>query len=206
MDPMTPTAVQQQLARQEQRKWEQDRLEWADSHPMMALLSECLTLSPLISQRFDTASTDGRHLYFSPDYSASLTNESRRFLHAHLIWHCMAGHLSAPLVAHRHRWHLACDHEVNALLLALDFPLPSNALLFPVCVGRSALDVYQWLEGHPDTSLESTIDVHPAALWSHLPGTAPDERVLALWRRRAHMAARETGTLPESVAKFCEAR
>lgn len=79
MDPMTPTAVQQQLARQEQRKWEQDRLEWADSHPLMALLSECLTLSPLISQRFDTASTDGRHLYFSPDYSASLTNESRRF-------------------------------------------------------------------------------------------------------------------------------
>ncbi|WP_441294762.1 DUF2201 family putative metallopeptidase, partial [Halomonas sp. ALS9] len=50
-----------------------------------------------MQEQIATASTDGLHLYFCPCYSASLSDESRRFLHAHLIWHCVACHLTAPL-------------------------------------------------------------------------------------------------------------
>ncbi|MCA1773839.1 MAG: hypothetical protein LC677_15025 [Halomonas sp.] len=194
------------IAQQELDKWQADRTYWAKSLPIMEFLSQFLTLTPVLRQQIDTASTNGRHLFFCPDYSASLTDESRRFLHAHLIWHCVAGHLIAPLVADRHRWHLACDHEVNSLLLELGLPLPPEALIFPVCVGRSALDVYRWLEKHPNTSLEVTPDIHPAALWWKLPNTEPDERTTALWRRRAHLVAKEKHALTEKVAKFCEAR
>lgn len=193
-------------AQQELVKWQADRTYWAETLPVMKMLSEFLILSPVLDRQIATVSTDGRHLYFCPSYSASLSDESRRFLHAHLIWHCVAGHLTAPLVADRHRWHLACDHEVNALLLALGIPLPLHALLFPVCVGRSAIEVYHWLEGHPDTSLEVTTDIHPAALWSHFPNTTPDQRMTALWRHRAHLIAREGDALPDRVAKFCESR
>tara|TARA_R110000796_G_scaffold167612_1_gene284547 strand:- start:327 stop:947 length:621 start_codon:yes stop_codon:yes gene_type:complete len=193
-------------AQQELAKWQADRAYWAEAIPVMEMLSEFLTLTPVLHQQIATASTDGQHLYFCPRYSATLSDESRRFLHAHLIWHCVAGHLTAPLVANQHRWHLACDHEVNALLLTLGLPLPLNALLFPVCVGRSALEVYRWLEGHPNSSREVTADIHPAALWWHLPNTAPGQRTTGLWRRRAHLIAREPDALPERVAKFCEAR
>ncbi|GEN26889.1 hypothetical protein HVA01_05350 [Halovibrio variabilis] len=193
-------------AQRELAKWQADRAYWAETLPVMEMLSEFLTLTPMLHQQIATASTDGRHLYFCPRYSATLSDESRRFLHAHLIWHCVAGHLTAPLVAGQHRWHLACDHEVNALLLALGVPLTLNALLFPVCVGRSAIDVYRWLEGHPDTSLEVAADIHPAALWWHLPDAVPDQRMTARWRHRAHLIAREPDALPERVAKFCEAR
>lgn len=191
---------------QELAKWQADRAYWAETLPVMEMLSEFLTLTPVMHQQIATASTDGRHLYFCPRYSASLSDESRRFLHAHLIWHCVAGHLTAPLVANRHRWHLACDHEVNVLLMALGLTLPLNALLFPACVDRSAIDVYRWLEGHPNTSLEITADIHPAALWDYLPNASPDHRMTALWRRRAHLIALDSDALPERVAKFCEAR
>lgn len=187
-------------------KWQADRAYWAETLPIMKMLSELLTLTPVPHQQIETASTDGRHLYFCPLYSAGLPDESRRFLHAHLIWHCVAGHLTAPLVTNRHRWHIACDHEVNVLLLALGIPLPLNALLFPVCVGRSALEVYRWLEGHPNTALEVTVDIHPAALWWHLPNATPDQSTAFLWRHRAHWIARENQTLPEIVAKFCASR
>lgn len=193
-------------AQRELAKWQADRAYWAETLPVLEMLSEFFILTPVQQAQITTASTDGRHLYFCPRYSASLSDESRRFLHAHLIWHCVAGHLTAPLVADRHRWHLACDHEVNALLLAIGLPLPLNALLFPVCAGRSAIDVYRWLEGHPDTSLEVVADIHPAALWWHLPDATPDQRMMALWRRRAHLIAREPDALPERVAKFCESR
>ncbi|WFE70062.1 hypothetical protein P8S55_09685 [Halomonas sp. M1] len=187
-------------------KWQADRDAWANTLPVMNFLSQFLTLTPVVAPSFDSASTDGRHLYFCPRYSASLSDESRRFLQAHLLWHCVAGHLTAPLVANHHRWHLACDHEVNALLLELGITLPFDALLFPVCVGRSAQAVYLWLKGHPNTSLEKTPDIHPAALWAHLPNTATEQSTVALWRNRAHLLARETDALPKRVAKFCEAR
>lgn len=206
MDIQTCSSTASATAQQELAKWQADRDVWANTLPIMNFLSQFLTLTPVVSPSFDGASTDGRHLYFCPRYSATLCDESRRFLQAHLIWHCVAGHLTAPLVANHHRWHLACDHEVNTLLLALGVPLPLTARLFPICMGRSALSVYRWLEGLPDTSLEIATDIHPAALWAHLPNTAPEQSIVSLWRHRAHLLARETEALPERVAKFCEAR
>lgn len=50
------------------------------------------------------------------------------------------------------------------------------------------------------------LDIHPAALWGHLPHATPNQRMTGLWRRRAHLIAQEPDALPERVAKFCEAR
>lgn len=193
-------------AQQEMAKWQADRERWACTLPVMDFFSQFLALTPVTDSRFHSASTDGKSIFFCPDYSATLSDTSRQFLQAHLIWHCVAGHLTAPLVADYRRWHLACDHEVNALLLALDVPFPADALLFPVCVGRSAMSVYRWLEGHPNIAVEASLDIHPAALWHELPDTCIDHSTVAMWRQRAHLIAKEPGALPARVAKFCEAR
>lgn len=204
---MMPTClINDDCTQRELAKWQADRDGWSNTLPIMRFLSQFLALCPVSETHFNSASTDGKHLYFCPRYSATLTNEARQFLQAHLIWHCVAGHLTAPLVASHHRWHLACDHEVNTLLLELGIAMPLDALIFPVCIGRSALDVYRWLEGHPNPSLEATADIHPAELWWYLPEHSSNERVAALWRHRAHLIARETDELPEAVAKFCESR
>jgi len=133
------------LAQQELSKWQQDRERWETTLPVMSWMSQFLTLTPTDDDQAHFASTDGRYLYFSPTLSASLTDEERVFLQAHLIWHCVAGHLAAPLVSSPKRWHLACDHEVNCLLLALGLSLPDRALIFPICFGLPAPRVYEWL-------------------------------------------------------------
>lgn len=87
-----------------------------------------LTLQPVEQPGFTTVSTDGRHLYFCPGYSVRLTDTERRFWHAHLIWHCVAGHLYSPLGVHAHRWRLAgftlahvdAYEGVNLVSLCLD--------------------------------------------------------------------------------------
>ncbi|MGY2461587.1 DUF2201 family putative metallopeptidase [Vreelandella sulfidaeris] len=199
--PMTP------LAQQELAKWQTDRKRWKETLPVMELLSQFLELTP-VADKNNTffASTDGRKLYFCPTFSASLDDEERIFLQAHLIWHCVAGHLSAPLVASPHRWHLACDHEVNSLLLTLGVSLPSRALLFPAYFGRCAIQVYQWLEDHPCINDVTSLDVHPAALWSYSPSRIPDLELVELWRRRAHLTAQRTSDIPTKVAEFCAGR
>lgn len=193
-------------AQQEMVKWQADREQWVRTFPAMGYLSQFLALTPVNDAHFKSASTDGKRLYICHRYSATLSDESRQFLQAHLIWHCVAGHLFAPLVSDHRRWHLACDHEVNALLLALNVPFPADALLYPACVGQSALSVYRWLEGHPNIAVEASMDIHPAALWHYLPSTQIEQSTLALWRQRAQLLAKEPGALPERVAKFCEAR
>ncbi|MDR5900428.1 hypothetical protein QC823_15800 [Halomonas vilamensis] len=198
--------VKTTLAQQDLAKWQADRECWEETLPIMSWLSQFLVLAPVASEHGDFASTDGRYLYFCPAYSATLSDEARVFLQAHLIWHCVAGHLAAPLVTCPHRWHLACDHEVNSLLLALGIRLPYQALVFPVCFGLSATRVYRWLAGHPCPGEEKTLDVHPAAMGARGDASVPDIGLAALWRRRAHVAARNAPALPPMVAEFCAAR
>jgi hypothetical protein len=203
LQPLTTITPQ---AQQELAKWQEDRNRWEATLPVMGLLSQFLELTPVLPQNTVNASTDGRKLYFCPAFSATLNDEERIFLQAHLIWHCVAGHLTAPLVASPHRWHLACDHEVNSMLLTLGISLPFRALLFPTYFGRSAMEVYQWLSGHPRPQDETSPDVHPAALWAHSPYLTPNQGLIGLWRRRAHLAAQESPALPSMVAEFCLAR
>lgn len=203
LQPLTTLTPQ---AQQELAKWQEDRKRWEETLPVMGLLSQFLDLTPFLTENAVSASTDGRNLYFCPAFSATLDDKERIFLQAHLIWHCVAGHLTAPLVASPHRWHLACDHEVNSMLLKLGISLPSRALLFPTYFGRSAIEVYQWLSGHPRLQDETSLDVHPAALWTHSSSHMPDLGLIGLWRRRAHLAAQEAPAIPSMVAEFCLAR
>lgn len=205
MDTLTCSSSSSVNTQSELDKWHADRIYWEDHIPVMAWLSQFLTLTPTHND-LATASTDGRKLYFCPAHSATLNDEARRFLHAHIIWHCVSGHLVAPLVMDPHRWHLSCDHEVNIQLLQLGVSLPVEALIFPVCVGRSAIKVYHWLADHPDISLETSPDIHPAALWWQPEYAYPNPALCALWRRRAHLTARTTPALPPTVAKYCESR
>lgn len=207
--PDTPSFVEPCLSektQQELSKWREDRTLWHDHFPVIAELAECLTLTPLEDGQGFTTSTDGRHLFFCPVYSATLTDEDRRFLQLHLLWHCLAGHLTAPLVDNPHCWHLACDHEVNAMLLALDMELPPSAVLFPVCYGQSAAQVYRWLANHPMPYAETPSDIHPAGLWAYLDAVNIAPAIVSLWQHRAHLLAQNISAMPAMITRFFTSR
>lgn len=141
--------------------WQTDREAWKNDQPATAFLAEKLPIVSVPASAVVSATTDGRRIYVNPCWSRSLDGATRRFTQAHLIWHCVAGHFRPPIVRDSHRWHLACDHEVNVVLLMLGFVLPPQAVLFPACIGKSLHAVYAWLADYPLLEEETSLDTPP---------------------------------------------
>ncbi|MGJ7462763.1 DUF2201 family putative metallopeptidase [Halomonas sp. MA07-2] len=198
--------------------WQADRDAWGRDQPVTAWLASHLSLMPVCEPRLPTATTDGRYIMFNAIWSAGLDAETRQFLQAHLAWHCVAGHLRLSRDWEKRRWHLACDHEVNALLLLLGIPLPDDAVLFPACIGQPLPAVYDWLDHFPDLEREMSLDMTPTS-WDTLPASVTgavddtphpaDETLLRRWQGRAlEVAKRHLGTpnLPSHVAALLVTR
>lgn len=205
----TGTLKDEQLA-----LWEADRGAWSDEVPLNADLAESLPLIPVIDDRLATATTDGHALYFDARFSATLDTASRRYLQAHLLWHCAFGYLLPDDPEHA-LWHLAWDHEINSLLLQQGYTLPSSSVLFFAKVTRPAHEVYDWLLTHPALEQELPTD----RLWQECL-TSPssnsgrrdadfrlgtvDRRLTESWRIHTRMLANDyrcTQHLPEPIAK-----
>ncbi|WP_111412487.1 DUF2201 family putative metallopeptidase [Billgrantia lactosivorans] len=144
-------------------KWLTDRARWQQHQPLTWALAGYLPLA--MDTTLDTATTDGTRIRFNPLWSGGLDDATRCHIHAHLVWHCVAGHfLPAPVTDH-HRWHLACDHEVNAVLLLLGIALPGKATFFPACIGKPLIEIHEWLKFHPHLAEEELVDqLEPAEM------------------------------------------
>lgn len=200
-----------ELKRDQHALWEADRGAWQETHPFLYDLVAALTLVPVIDDSLPTAATDGRSLFFNARFSTGLTTVTRRFLQAHLVWHCVTGHLLPRQDKDLHRWHLACDHEVNSLLVHQGFFLPDKAVLFFSQFGRSAEAVYGWLVDHPAPHLEQPLDLYPTDIATLAPTAVrdkafapvtPDKALVNAWRTWARLVARDyrcTPFLPEAV-------
>ncbi|MBD3897908.1 hypothetical protein IEI94_18790 [Halomonas sp. ML-15] len=184
-------------------QWEEDRRAWRIQHPATARLAEGLPIEQALGE-VKTATTDGARLLVNTDWSAGLDTTTRRFVQAHLVWHAAAGDYR-PIQQHdEHRWHLACDHAVNAQLLLLGFPLADDAILFPACIARSVFEVYAWLADHPWPEAEYSLD----RLAGQIDLSPSADKVKYLdhaWRQRIHNVVRDylgTSCLPNAVAAW----
>lgn len=187
-------------------QWLDDREQWKAAQPATALLSKGIPVKPVEQCFLVTAATDGAQLYVNPQWSRMLDGASRRFYHAHLIWHCAATHYRPPEVRDERLWHLACDHQVNTQLLQLGFELPTQAVLFPACIGKTISKVYDWLADNPLSNDESS--------WDELPWPSDERRVKGShelgalrrqWRERSFRVVRAyagTSSLPAAVASW----
>lgn len=185
------------------QQWEEDRRAWRTQHPATAGLAEGLPIEQAPDE-VTTATTDGARLLVNADWSAGLAATTRRFVQAHLVWHAVAGDYRPLTHRRERRWHLACDHAVNAQLLLLGFPLPDGAVLFPACMARSVSEVYAWLADHPWPEAESS----PDRLAGHV-GLSPSSQEMTCldhaWRQRIHSVVRDylgTPWLPDPVAAW----
>ncbi|XKE44211.1 hypothetical protein LG302_12565 [Halomonas organivorans] len=151
------------------RQWEADRRGWRTKQPASALLAEGLPIEQAPAE-VATATTDGVRLLVNSDWSAGLDDTTRRFVHAHLVWHCAAGHFRPALGHDTYRWHLACDHEVNVALLMMGFTLSPQAVLFPACIGKPTTAVYAWLADNPLIHDERSLDAPPWLTFVDSPG------------------------------------
>ncbi|SOC57610.1 Putative metallopeptidase domain-containing protein [Chromohalobacter canadensis] len=193
--------------------WVADCAHWRDSCPLNADIADSLTLVPVIDDRVATATTDGRSIYFDARFSAALETEHRRYLQAHLVWHCALGYLLPPSSS-SNMWHLAWDHEINSLLLQQGYMLPTSAVLFFAKVTRPAHEVHDWLLTHPALEQEATTDrlheecVVPlpssqARLDPDFMPTPPDSMLVEGWQSHTRMLVNDyrwTHHLPAPIA------
>lgn len=90
-----------------------------ESHPFFALLLMFLKFISVSDMK--KISTNGRCIYFSPDYIDKLYGHELDYILCHQVMHVICGHLWRPYDREGDDYHYACDIQVNAHLYHCDF-------------------------------------------------------------------------------------
>lgn len=149
--------------------WTDDRMKLLAWRPFIGTLAMNLELIPVVDHRCQTASTDGKRIFFNPHFLNSLTNDERMTILAHEIWHCGMSHFMREhgRIEDHEMWNHAIDHEVNSLLEDDGFRIPSGAILYGKYKGESAETVFELIKN-------GTIEMRGQCLDDH-GSSAPGE-------------------------------
>lgn len=80
---------------------------------------------PLAGQ-VDTAATDGRCIYFNPDFFAGMSDDELKTVLAHEVMHVANMHMTRMGARDRLLWNIATDARINADLVECGFKMPSK--------------------------------------------------------------------------------
>jgi predicted metal-dependent peptidase len=138
-----PTPVDHELIRERLMR---ARVRLALSHPFLAAAVMRLPLRPASQQTWcATAATDGYHIFFNPEWIATLDDAALRGLLAHEVLHVLFAHSSRLGGRHALTWNWACDFAINALLIAQGFTLPKGGLISGEFEDEPAETIYRKL-------------------------------------------------------------
>jgi predicted metal-dependent peptidase len=105
-----------------------------------------LRLLVVCTREVDTMATDGRHLFWNPDFVRELPPEEITGVLCHEVLHVADGHHLRIGSRNHSKWNEACDHGINPIVIEQSFKLPADALLDPKYKGMSAEQVYGKIE------------------------------------------------------------
>jgi len=128
----------------------------------------CLGLEPV--ERRDmpipTMATDGRKLFYDPDFVDSLSPEHLRAILVHEVLHPALQHLWRCGTREKEKWNASTDLAINLLITEEGFELPQGVLLDKQFQNMSAEQVYALLPEIPKVKVY--IDWHGA--WGEADG------------------------------------
>lgn len=153
-----------------------------------------------------TAATDGKTLYYNPDFIKSLPAPQRETLIAHEAMHPMLDHVGRLQGRQHKRWNCAGDYVINPILKDSGLQPIDKWLYSPVYFGMSADHIYTLLPedendyGDGPGQLEATDEI--------LDGDPETREFDALeWKAAATNAAniaKQMGCLPANLQRFVE--
>ncbi len=93
-----------------------------------------------------TVGTDARAFYYNPEYIRKLSIGQVESILAHEALHCALSHFTRRQHRERHRWEIACDFAINALLVQEGLSLPPDAIHLDEYIGMTAEEIYPLLD------------------------------------------------------------
>ena len=126
----------------------------------MASMLLHLELVEVDSSRCDTMATDGKKIYFFPDFVEGVTEEELQGVLVHEAFHVVYEHPIRRGKRHPKVWNIACDYVINAYLVYdLGMILPTGGLLKYSYKGWTAEKVYQDLIKDQDALAEAVAQI-----------------------------------------------
>lgn len=113
-------------------------------HPFFASLA--LFTQVRVTERVETAATDGRDIYFNPVFLEGLTTREVDGVLLHEVLHAALLHVIRCGTRDPLRWNYAADLVVNAMVTEQGLDLPPGAVQLPKWADRSVEEVYDLLQ------------------------------------------------------------
>jgi predicted metal-dependent peptidase len=179
-------------------------------HPFFGYLALTLECVERPDMKPPTMGTDGRHLFYHPDFIKKISQAELQGVIAHEIMHCVLKHLPRCQGREPVRFNIAADLATNPLVLR-EFKLPTGVLNDPAFYDKAAEWIYSNLPINKDGSSgrdDGTLDSHEE--WKNWGKPDPNSKdkgdangdgqdIDATWSQNVAMAATQAkvkGKLP----------
>lgn len=96
-------------------------------------------------EELETAATDGRHVFYNPDFFDSLPQEQRTFLYAHEVMHVAFNHILRSKGRNHQIWNQATDAVINQILKSENLPMVDGGVDIAEAINKSAEEMYEKL-------------------------------------------------------------
>lgn len=92
-----------------------------------------------------TAGTDGKTIYYNPNFIESITDDQKTFIFAHEICHIAFEHIFRSEGKDKDLWNIATDSVVNAFLKQDGLPIVEGGVDIPEAINYDAEEMYKKL-------------------------------------------------------------
>jgi predicted metal-dependent peptidase len=164
-------------------------------------------LPNLVDESIPTARTDGKAIYWNPQFFDSLSDPELRGVLAHEVLHIAHGHTWRISGRDPFRWNVAADKAINQILKAANFELPEGCL-WPESheVGKSAEEIYAKLKTKNISGGAGGNGLDPGGCGGVFEAPAEGQRALEQeWKiavTQAAMASKSVGKLPAGLERL----
>jgi len=158
----------------------------------------------------DTMATDGRHIFYCPEYVQKQNDKQLLGLIVHEIYHPMFQHHLRRGERNFDKWNRACDYAINPLILNQGFELPVDGLNRKDFFNLTAEEIYSRLKDKEEGGGSSygMGGVMDATKPDGTPASSVDRTAMSEeWKSmvaQAAQQARAMGKLPAGLEIFIE--
>ena len=116
--------------------------------PLLGVTMSKLDTQPtegILSQIIDTAATNGKTVYFNPEYFQGLNEDQRAFIYAHEVMHVAFNHIMRSKGKQPKLWNTATDAVINQILKKEGYEIVGEGIDMPEALNHSAEEMYEKL-------------------------------------------------------------